>query len=63
MSSSNRPTLGNIRNKRNEFIEGCGTVDSRKSSRLRPVLGMEKKHGSFWNLMAQLVEKVFKVKM
>ena len=44
------------------LLKAVGLWDSRTSSRLRPVLGMEKQHGSFGDLMAQLLEKLFKVK-
>lgn len=46
----------------NEFIEGCGTVGFKKKLKTQTSPWMEK-HGSFGDLMAQLLEKSFKVKM
>lgn len=44
-------------------MKARGLWDSRKSPRLRPVFGKEKKHKSSWDLVAKFLGNLFKVKM
>lgn len=63
MSPSNKITVGNFRNKGKNLLKARGLWDSRRSPRLRPDFGKEKKHKSSWDLVAKFLGNLFKVKM
>lgn len=48
--------------KERHLVKVKGLWDSRESPRLRQVCGKEKNQGSSWNLMAEFVGNLFKVK-